>query len=210
VSQLIFDGMASLAPRRRRRSSMPVMISYTCEQCGRIREAKPSRAQRNRFCSQRCARVGNKESELKKPKSEQFKTLIKGYERQKEILSSKTRICLLCEKAFTPISINQRYCSNQCRFLKNRRVRLRRKNLKLQITKSEYKRLLAAQNGICAICGSSKGSKFQNNKFAVDHCHQTNRVRGLLCSPCNLAIGLMRDSPELLERAIKYLQKSIA
>lgn len=74
----------------------------------------------------------------------------------------------------------------------------------------DYGRLLAEQNGVCAICGKDEpdshgrtGTKF---RLSVDHCHATGRVRGLLCNRCNRAIGLLGDNVELLERAIRYLK----
>lgn len=69
----------------------------------------------------------------------------------------------------------------------------------------EYNALLASQNGGCAICG--KSPEHNKKRLAVDHCHSSNKVRGLLCSPCNQAIGLFRDSAELLQSAILYLNQ---
>ncbi|MBE3042995.1 endonuclease VII domain-containing protein [Candidatus Bathyarchaeota archaeon] len=60
-----------------------------------------------------------------------------------------------------------------------------------------------AQNHVCVICGGTNGKK----RLAVDHDHRTGVIRGLLCNRCNQALGLMRDSYELLTNAIKYLQK---
>lgn len=53
----------------------------------------------------------------------------------------------------------------------------------------------------CAICGHM-------GKLDVDHCHRTGFVRGMLCFPCNTALGRFCDSPALLRRAIDYLTKS--
>ena len=64
-----------------------------------------------------------------------------------------------------------------------------------------YDRLLASQNGGCAICRSNNDGR----RLCVDHDHVTENVRGLLCSKCNMAIGLLRDSPDLIRRAATYL-----
>jgi hypothetical protein len=66
----------------------------------------------------------------------------------------------------------------------------------------EYKRILKSQNGVCAICG---GLNKCHNTLAVDHDHLTGRIRGLLCSRCNIAIGGARDSITILQKCIDYL-----
>jgi hypothetical protein len=67
----------------------------------------------------------------------------------------------------------------------------------------QYDIILKSQDGKCAICfradPTGKGS------FHVDHCHQTGEVRGLLCSRCNMMIGMASDSIEVLLRAVSYL-----
>lgn len=80
----------------------------------------------------------------------------------------------------------------------NRRRNLRRYGL----TESDYKRILAKQNGGCAIC--SAGPK--KRRLSVDHCHNSETVRGLLCDGCNFGIGLFNDSPDRLRAAAKYLE----
>lgn len=64
--------------------------------------------------------------------------------------------------------------------------------------------MLDAQQNKCAICGTD-ASEF-NKAFAVDHCHTTGKVRGLLCWHCNTSIGKFKDDVLLLQRAIDYLQ----
>jgi hypothetical protein len=73
------------------------------------------------------------------------------------------------------------------------------------ITLEDYDRMYAEQKGSCAICGryQSQLSKF----LGVDHNHETNAVRGLLCRACNAAIGLLQDKVKMLESAAKYLRK---
>ena len=66
------------------------------------------------------------------------------------------------------------------------------------------------QNGVCAICGQSETSVIKGKlvSLSVDHCHQTGVVRGLLCSNCNFAISRLHHDPELLSKAIEYLNRS--
>lgn len=72
------------------------------------------------------------------------------------------------------------------------------------LTTEEFEALLQEQGGACKICGFSDRS---NPNFfpMVDHCHQTGRVRGLLCGNCNHGLGKFKDNPGLLERAASYL-----
>ena len=76
------------------------------------------------------------------------------------------------------------------------------------LTVDQYNELLRKQHGGCAICGlSDLDAPGARRKFelSVDHCHDTGRVRGLLCNRCNRAIGLFGDDPKILHKAIAYL-----
>ena len=73
------------------------------------------------------------------------------------------------------------------------------------ISTDEYDAMLAEQGGLCAICRGPQTSISPN--LCVDHCHDTGKVRGLLCNGCNGGLGLLKDSPELLRNAIDYLNK---
>lgn len=70
----------------------------------------------------------------------------------------------------------------------------------------DYEALLAQQRGKCAICGSEPGDS-RGFRPHVDHCHETGRVRGILCGRCNIGLGSFRDDPNLLCAAISYLQR---
>jgi hypothetical protein len=79
----------------------------------------------------------------------------------------------------------------------------------------DYERLLRAQGGRCAVCGTQdpvlpRGSSSSGLTFAIDHDHQTGQIRGLLCTPCNLGIGNLGDDPERLRRAAAYLDAAHA
>lgn len=72
-------------------------------------------------------------------------------------------------------------------------------------TPGQYEEMLAAQNGVCAICGQAKRN---GRRLHVDHCHTTGAIRGLLCYSCNALLGLAGDSVEVLRAAITYLERS--
>ena len=84
----------------------------------------------------------------------------------------------------------------------------RNKQLKFKygLSIEEYNVLLENQNHSCAICKCNVTSKRVKGSFAVDHNHTTGKIRGLLCNQCNRAIGMLNDSPELLQTALTYLQ----
>jgi hypothetical protein len=73
------------------------------------------------------------------------------------------------------------------------------------ITLADYNQLFLNQNGNCAICGKNQ-STF-NQALAVDHCHKTDKVRGLLCTNCNIAIGLLYEDISSIQSALVYLKK---
>jgi hypothetical protein len=82
------------------------------------------------------------------------------------------------------------------------RERERRLVKQFGITVAEYDQMVMARCGTCDVCGGvSPGQK----ALAIDHDHETGKVRGLLCGNCNTGIGNLRDSSELLGRARAYL-----
>lgn len=66
----------------------------------------------------------------------------------------------------------------------------------------DYDAMFTQCGGLCEICRVAPVR-------AVDHCHQTGKVRGLLCSTCNRGLGVFKDSLEGLEKACEYLKKSL-
>lgn len=67
----------------------------------------------------------------------------------------------------------------------------------------QYQTLLEEQRGVCYLCG---GIDFRN--LAVDHCHNTGKVRRLLCSNCNTGLGKFKDNPDLLRKAAEYVEQT--
>jgi hypothetical protein len=73
------------------------------------------------------------------------------------------------------------------------------------MTIEQYEQMLASQGGCCAIC---RTGEVPSRGWHVDHDHATGRVRGILCHGCNVSLGHFRDSVDLLQAAVVYLQRS--
>lgn len=140
-----------------------------------------------------------------------------------------TRVCKTCseDKTFDAFPKNKMYKDGirphciECRrkyevesFHKHKHKRpydyLKDKDKKLQRTfgigYEEYLIMLAAQQGGCAICGTTSTGK--RKAFAVDHNHATGKIRGLLCGNCNTGIGNLREDEGIMLRAIEYLRNT--
>jgi uncharacterized Zn ribbon protein len=120
----------------------------------------------------------------------------------------KSRICILCGKEFQPDNSTQKYCL-ECRKKKERQWGTDACFARYGITQKEYDELYQAQNGRCAVCGREHSGAIQSGKrkrMYIDHDHTTGKVRGLLCSNCNIALGFVHDDPELLTKLAEYLR----
>lgn len=118
---------------------------------------------------------------------------VEDFHRSKSEKDGRQRVCAACNKKRLQspenVARRQRYSWLSC--LK-----------KFGITEQDYNDMFERQLGLCAIC-----RKPENDiKLAVDHCHETGRVRGLLCKKCNMGIGLLNDSPDTLISAAMYLK----
>ena len=67
------------------------------------------------------------------------------------------------------------------------------------LSEKQHKELLDDKNNQCQICGV-------NEDLVVDHCHETKKVRGVLCKKCNIGIGNLNDSEQLIYKALMYLK----
>lgn len=78
------------------------------------------------------------------------------------------------------------------------------------ISVEEYEALAIKQNNLCALCGKPETSKLHGKikKLSVDHCHDSKKVRGLLCASYNLAIGKLNHNSELLRKAAIYCEET--
>lgn len=92
--------------------------------------------------------------------------------------------------------------------------RAREVELRYDISAEDYLAMAMRQNGACAICGrrpdrdKEAGPKRRAAGLSVDHCHATDKVRGLLCRECNWGLGHFKDSSDLLRLAAAYLERS--
>ena len=73
------------------------------------------------------------------------------------------------------------------------------------ITLAQYNEMLETQDYKCAICGNE--DEVEGRRLAIDHCHTTGKIRGLLCGKCNRGLGLFYDNTTALTKAIDYLNK---
>lgn len=131
--------------------------------------------------------------------------------------------CVICKQDFLAKQSNSRACSKTCQkkvwYAEHREEEkarvdaydkenpLKRKGIKLKrygLTVEEYYKLYTQQNNVCKIC---KRPCATGRELSVDHCHKTGKVRGLLCSKCNSALGGFEDNIEVILVAIEYLKE---
>lgn len=85
---------------------------------------------------------------------------------------------------------------------------LRKWNNRFGLSEEDFEAMCELQEGLCAICerpDPRKRSDGTDYPLCVDHCHKTGKIRALLCTRCNTAIGQFSEDVEILKRAIEYL-----
>lgn len=119
--------------------------------------------------------------------------------------------CSKCQNKWS----KKHYSKNKNKY--NTRCSVKKKILTLKsnlkkrnnISIDEYNLMVEKQCNLCAICKKPESRKdYRNNitiRLSVDHCHKSQKIRGLLCDKCNRGIGHFDDSPEILKSAIDYL-----
>ena len=131
-------------------------------------------------------------------------------ERALERSAVKSRKCSKCQRVtHGEANIDQNYAkcgkSGYQRYCRECQNGHRIKRL-YGLTQQDFNVRLKAQSGRCAIC--SEVLQLREGLTAIDHCHTTGRVRGILCRGCNLGLGHFKDSTKSLHQAIRYLQQS--
>ncbi|MFE7072715.1 endonuclease VII domain-containing protein [Streptomyces sp. NPDC057620] len=177
-------------------------VKPTCKACDAARHAaqyvpkprKPRRAPLDENTTKPCRKCG-----VVKALTE-FSLSRRATETTNAVYRSDCKAC--CSER-----TKQWFVDNPGRAAANKRKANLAKNYGLTV--AEYDALLRHQGGVCAVCGKGEpnahGRTGKQFRLAVDHCHETGAVRGLLCQKCNRAIGLLGDDPVLMRKAISYL-----
>lgn len=144
------------------------------------------------------------------------KKYLEEYSKRPEVIARRKEIYKKYKKSPKGVERTKRYdkspkgVDTKKRYEKSHKgVKNRRRGAlssKYKITEQRYFEILEKQIGLCAICRSDSPGRKGSKNFTVDHDHTTMVVRGLLCHPCNVMLGLAKDNIEVLEMAIKYLK----
>lgn len=121
-----------------------------------------------------------------------------------------SRTCIICikknKKLWYKNNPDKIKAKSKRNYLKNPK-RLRNNFLKYKygIDLKGYEQMFELQKGLCAICLKPE----KNKSLAVDHNHQTKKIRKLLCEKCNKGLGLFEENMEYLKSAVLYLRKYV-
>ena len=140
----------------------------------------------------------------------------------KKVNKIKVKVCPECGRDFQVSIHNKIYCSKECytKFSKRKyyqnnkdkwsecwKKRTTNRRIKqFGINEEKYNKMVEKVNNRCEICG--KHTKELKKSLCIDHDHNTGKIRGLLCSDCNVAIGRFKDNINSIKNAIKYLTKA--
>lgn len=149
----------------------------TCSECGQEFQGRRSDAL---TCSLQCARLRKIKLAAEKKRNPR-----------------EDRECIWCDALFTTGVKKKVFCSKKCLKASDRL-----RNYKLSV--ADFRALFREQEGLCPIC--LRPIEVSGWKVSIDHCHKTGRVRGLLHIRCNTTLGLAWDDPDVLRRAIDYLE----
>lgn len=135
------------------------------------------------------------------------------------------KTCKICEveKDESEFYFSNGYINHHCKSCNTKKAKEwcnnNREARKLSSSKYHYKKsynlsieeisaMFESQNGKCPVCNSLMilDGKRSNQQAVIDHCHETNDIRGMLCNLCNKGLGHFRDNAEFLSNAIKYLK----
>ena len=124
---------------------------------------------------------------------------ISNFVKSKTTKSGYRGICKSCFNAYYQTRRKEKYelvRSYERKFHFERRLKH-----EYGMSKDDYTRLLQTTKGKCQICLLEK-------KLVIDHCHVSGKVRGMLCTNCNTALGHFKDKTTVLKNAITYLERA--
>lgn len=124
---------------------------------------------------------------------DRFYTLVDG-----SVTKTKRSHCRTCQRE----SNRLRYHNNKSTKEAHRKASYKHRIKKYGLTIKEYDELYSSQDGKCYICNIKP-----DRQLNIDHCHQTGKVRKLLCAACNTALGHSKEDIEILKSLIRYLEE---
>ena len=139
---------------------------------------------------------------------EHIKVLSRFYANPKDREHGRAWECKDCTKARSAVrqtSLREELRPEQQRYARESKRRSTARSLGL--TPEQLDDLLTSQDGVCAICKRAESLTYRGRvrEMALDHCHKTGRVRGLLCAACNQGLGKFDDDPDRLAAAVLYV-----
>lgn len=185
------------------------------KQCTKCRKDKPNTDfhrdnTKKSGLGPRCKLCKNSASANRRLRNSKSPTsLVRSREQAERVQTNKThKVCTSCGK-IKPLKDYHKMQSGllgrkaSCKIC----VRHKAQQSRYGITEQQYNELLKSQNNSCALCSTQEpGGK---GCFHIDHDHQTGEVRGLLCHQCNTGLGLFKDNPDTLQKAIHYLNRKV-
>lgn len=178
-----------------------------CEYCEKEFE-DTTRAKQKRFCSRVCQLTKWKKDNKQKCEEYNKKYLKQYYQDNKENLDAQNKLYYIVHK--TEIAEYKKEYGKQYSIINKEEISRKQTNSGLKsrygITIEDKQQMFNNQNGLCKICQLEM--IFSGNSCCVDHDHETGKIRGLLCNKCNFALGLFKDSTDILKNAIDYLISS--
>jgi hypothetical protein len=140
--------------------------------------------------------------------------LLEDFRKHSGGLYGRNPKCRSCQRKYDSEHYIRKKLENELAWhekLKRKQNFVQRRSLRAQlkrfygISEDQYNAMLAAQHGVCAICGNPD---IVHGRLSVDHDHETGAVRALLCSNCNLGLGHFQENLEIMLKAIEYLKSS--
>jgi Recombination endonuclease VII len=160
----------------------------TCPQCGQEFTRIRTRGALRIYCSRTCTAAAGEERKLQRNAGIGSRRCACGAE--------------VTTRSGTPVCPN---CRKDQRGTEQLQARERRRTLALHgLAQEAWDRLIALQGNRCAVCKTTQPGG-RTERWHIDHDHVTGQVRGLLCHRCNLGIGLLRDDPQIMMAAARYV-----